>query len=51
MEEVDKGCPMITMGVSEWMFLLIPAYPSSPGQKAFEWLCVCVCGKEAIKRV
>jgi len=25
------------------MFLLIPAYPSSPGQKAVKQLCVCVC--------
>jgi len=39
MEEVDKGCPMISMGVSGWMFLLVPAYPGSPGQKAV----VCVC--------
>ena len=25
------------------MFLLVPAYPGSPGQKAVERLCVCVC--------
>jgi len=25
------------------MFLLVPAYPGSPGQKAVKWLCVCVC--------
>jgi len=25
------------------MFLLVPAYPSSPGQKAVKQLCVCVC--------
>ena len=43
MEEDDKGCPMITMGVSGWMFLLVPAYPGSPGQKAVKRLCVCVC--------
>ena len=43
MEEVDKGCPMIRMGVSGLMFLLVPAYPGSPGQKAIKWLCVCVC--------
>jgi len=24
-------------------FLLVPAYPASPGQKAIKWLCVCVC--------
>ena len=34
---------MIRMGVSEWMFLLVPAYPGSPGQKAVKRLCVCVC--------
>ena len=43
MEEDDKGCPMIKMGVSGWMFLLVPAYPGSPGQKAVKQLCVCVC--------
>ena len=25
------------------MFLLVPAYPGSPGQKALKRLCVCVC--------
>ena len=40
MEEVDKGCPMIRMGVSRWMLLLVPAYPGSPGQRP---LNVCVC--------
>jgi len=25
------------------MFLLVPAYPGSPGQRAVKWLCVCVC--------
>jgi len=43
MEEDDKGCPMIRMGVSGWMFLLVPAYLRSPGQKAVKRLCVCVC--------
>jgi len=28
--------------VSGWMFLLVPAYPGSPGQKAVKRLCVCV---------
>jgi len=53
MEEDDKGCPMIRMGVSGWMFLLVPAYLRSPGQKAVKRLCVCVhvccvhfCGNE-----
>jgi len=43
MEEVDKGCLMTGMGVSVWMFLLVPAYLGSPGQKAIKQLCVCVC--------
>jgi len=25
------------------MFLLVPAYPGRPGQKAIKQLCVCVC--------
>jgi len=25
------------------MFLLVPAYPGYPGQKAVKRLCVCVC--------
>ena len=25
------------------MFLLVPAYPGSSGQKAVKRLCVCVC--------
>ena len=25
------------------MFLLVPAYPGSPGQKAVKRSCVCVC--------
>ena len=42
MEEVDKGCPMIRMDVSGWVFLLVPACPGSPGSKAVKRLCVCV---------
>ena len=42
MEEDDKGYPMIRMGVSGLMFLVVPAYPGSPGQKAVKRLCVCV---------
>ena len=30
-------------GVSGWMFLLVPAYLGSPGQKAVKQFCVCVC--------
>jgi len=39
MEEVDKGCLLIRMGVSGW-FLLVPAYPGSPGPTAVKWLFV-----------
>ena len=42
MKEVDKGCPMTRMGVSGWMFLLVPAYPGRPGPMAVRRLCVCV---------
>ena len=42
MEEDDKGCPMIRMGVSGWVFLLVPAYPGCPRPKAIKRLCVCV---------
>jgi len=27
----------------EELFLLVPAYPGSPGPKAVKRLCVCVC--------
>jgi len=45
MEEVEKGCPMIRMGVSGRMFLLVPAYLGSPGKRAVKRVCVraCVC--------
>jgi len=42
MEEDDKGCPMIRLGVSGWVFRLVPAYPGCPGQKLLNG-CVCVC--------
>ena len=29
--------------VSGWMFLLVPAHPGRPVQRAVKWLCVCVC--------
>ena len=32
--KVDKGCLMNRMGVSGWMFLLVPGYLGSPGQRA-----------------
>ena len=34
MEKDDKGSTAIRMGVSGWMFLLVPAYPGCPGSKA-----------------
>jgi len=43
MEEVDKRCLMIRMGVSRWMFLLVPAHPGISGQRAIKRLCVCLC--------
>ena len=50
MEKDDKGSTMIRMGVSGWMFLLIPAYPGCPGSKAIKrslllllyWVCLSV---------
>ena len=46
MEKGDKGSTMIRMGVSGWMFLLVPAYPGCPGSKAVKrslssvlWCC------------
>jgi len=40
MEEVDKGCPMIRIGVSGGIFLLELAHPGSPRQTAVKRLCV-----------
>jgi len=34
MEKVDKGSTLIRIGVSGWMFLLVPAYPGCPRSKA-----------------
>jgi len=34
---------MTRMGVSGWVFLLVPAYLGSPGPTAVKRLCVCVC--------
>ena len=39
-------CPLIyasRRGVSGWMFLLVPAHPGSPGQRAVKRSCVGVC--------
>jgi len=30
------------------MFLLVPAHPGSPGQRAIKWLLLCCC-KSAVK--
>ena len=40
MEEVDKGCSMIRMGVSGQMIFLVPTHPGSPGKRAVKWLIV-----------
>ena len=33
---------MSRRGVSGWMFLLVPAHPGRPGQRAVKRSCVCV---------
>ena len=38
MEKGDKGSTLTRMGVSGWMFLLVPAYMGCPGQTAVKWL-------------
>jgi len=45
MEEADKGCLVIRMGVSGSMFLLVPAHPVVVLDKvALNGLvCMCVC--------
>jgi len=44
MEEADKGWLMTTIGVSGWMFLLVPAHPGCPGQNPESHkMVVCVC--------
>jgi len=30
------------IGVSGWMFLLVPSHPSSPRQRAIKWLLLCI---------
>ena len=54
-DEVDEECLMIRLGVSGWMFLLVPAHPDSPGQRAVKCLCVfvclCVCVSLSLKQV
>jgi len=38
MEEADKGWLIIMIRVSEGMFLLVLAYPDTPGQRAVKLL-------------
>ena len=40
MEEGDEWCPMNRMGVSGWVFLLVPSYPGCPGPKGVKQLCM-----------
>jgi len=49
MEEADKDWTMIRM-VGGWVFILIPAHPGSPGQRAVKrLLCVsCVHDSDGI---
>jgi len=42
MEEDDKGCPMIRLGVSGWVFFSGTGLPGLSRTKAVKWLCVCV---------
>ena len=45
MEEDDKGCPTIRMGVSGWMFFLVPAYRVVPDKRPLNgcvFVCLCV---------
>jgi len=44
MEEADKDWMMIRM-VGGWVFLLVPAHPGSPGQRAVKRLLLCCCRK------
>jgi len=38
MEEADNGWLMIRIGVSGWIFLLVPTHMGSPRQRAMKWL-------------
>jgi len=45
MDEADKGQLMTMIGVSGWMFFLVPAHPGCPGQNTDSHktvVCVCV---------
>jgi len=44
MEEAGKGWLMIRIGVTGWLFLLVPAHPGSPGQRAVKRLLLLYLG-------
>ena len=55
MEKGDKGSTLTRMGLSGWLFLLVPAYPGCPGQTAVKWLLLLllllykmVCGMDSL---
>ena len=48
MEKDDKGSTMTRMGVSGWMFLLVPAYPGCPGSKAVKQLLLLLLSQPKI---
>ena len=41
MEKGDKGSTSTRMGVSGWMFLLVPAYPGVPDKRPLNGCCCC----------
>jgi len=47
MEEADNDWMMIRM-VGASVFLLVPAHPGSPGQRAVKRLFLCVCIHEYV---
>ena len=47
----DKGCLIIRMGVSGRMFLLVPANPTSPVQRAAKRWCVCVSFEKGLAKM
>jgi len=50
MEKDDKGSTMFRMGVSGWMFLLVPAYPGCPGSKAVKRSLLLLSSSEEINQ-
>jgi len=49
MEDVDKDWMMIRM-VDGWVFLLVPAHPDSPGQRAVQRLLLLYSGIKGNER-